>query len=204
MNTLPDIDYDAERLEVLSAIRDSIASWRRIFRAAAPGNERGLLRNAAADLFRTRKVSKTGYPGSDGIVNQAIVDALADLAAGAGIDDDDAQLIFAQAESGKGGDRDKGANGHALVDELPPAMSLDEFRTTGTTVPATIGDANLIAPAAFVTPADWPQEAPPPVDWLAAGRIPRGDVTTLHGDGGTGKTDIAIRLAANIARSAQD
>jgi hypothetical protein len=29
---------------------------------------------------------------------------------------------------------------------------------------------------------------------------PRGDVTTLHGDGGAGKTDIALRLAANVAR----
>ena len=36
------------------------------------------------------------------------------------------------------------------------------------------------APAALLTPADWPDEAPPPVDWLADGRIPRGDVTTLQ------------------------
>ena len=35
-------------------------------------------------------------------------------------------------------------------------------------------------------------------------RIPRGDVTTLHGDGGAGKTDIALRLAANVARGAPD
>jgi AAA domain len=60
-----------------------------------------------------------------------------------------------------------------------------------------------IIPAAFVTPADWPDEAPPPVDWLAATRIPRGDVTTLHGDGGAGKTDVALRLAANVARGSQ-
>ena len=59
-------------------------------------------------------------------------------------------------------------------------------------------------PLVFVTPAQWPEEAPPPVDWLAAGRIPRGDVTTLHGDGGAGKTDIALRLAANVARGAPD
>jgi RecA-family ATPase len=61
-----------------------------------------------------------------------------------------------------------------------------------------------IAPAAagMITPLDWPDEAPPPVDWLADGRIPRGDVTTLHGDGGAGKTDIACQLAEGCARGA--
>jgi RecA-family ATPase len=58
--------------------------------------------------------------------------------------------------------------------------------------------------ATFITPADWPEEPPPPVQFLAAGRIPRGDVTGCHADGGGGKTDIAIRLSANVARSAQD
>jgi RecA-family ATPase len=57
-----------------------------------------------------------------------------------------------------------------------------------------------IEPATLITPAAWPPEAPPPVDWLAFQRIPRGDVTTLHGDGGAGKTDIALQLAANCAR----
>ena len=56
--------------------------------------------------------------------------------------------------------------------------------------------------AALITPLDWPDEAPPPVDWLAEGRIPRGDVTTLHGDGGAGKTDIACQLAEGCARRA--
>jgi RecA-family ATPase len=57
-------------------------------------------------------------------------------------------------------------------------------------------------PLALITPLDWPDEAPPPVDWLADGRIPRGDVTTLHGDGGAGKTDIACQLAEACVRGA--
>ena len=56
----------------------------------------------------------------------------------------------------------------------------------------------------LVTPAQWPAEAPSPIDWLVSQRIPRGEVTTLHGDGGAGKTDIALRLAANVARGAPD
>lgn len=57
-----------------------------------------------------------------------------------------------------------------------------------------------VAAAALITPDQWPNEAPPPVDWLADHRIPRGDVTTLHGDGGAGKTDIATQLAETCAR----
>lgn len=57
-------------------------------------------------------------------------------------------------------------------------------------------------PASTITPLHWPDEAPPPIDWLADQRIPRGDVTTLHGDGGAGKTDIACQLAEGCARGA--
>jgi RecA-family ATPase len=59
-----------------------------------------------------------------------------------------------------------------------------------------------LPPATLITPALWPSEAPPPVNWLADHRIPRGDVTTLHGDGGAGKTDIAMHLAEGCARRA--
>jgi RecA-family ATPase len=192
-------DIDDGSPEIPPAIGDSIAMWRRTISKAAPGNERGILLNAAADLFRTRKVSRTVWPDSDGIVNQAIVDALYEMANTADIDDADAQHIFAQAQR-EDAESPK-QNGSAAIDEPPPAQSPEEY---GNAVPATIDYPEpTIIPAAFVTPADWPDEAPPPVDWLAATRIPRGDVTTLHGDGGAGKTDIAIRLAANVARGAQ-
>ena len=92
-------------------------------------------------------------------------------------------------------------NGH----DGEPAPEPDAYGTVTTArLPATIDDTSLVAPAKLITPAAWPNEAPPPVDWLLTGRIPRGDVTTLHGDGGAGKTDIALRLAANVARGASD
>ncbi len=71
-------------------------------------------------------------------------------------------------------------------------------------LPTTIDDTSAIVPATFTTPATWPNTAPPPVDWLAVKRIPRGDVTAMHGDGGAGKTDASLQLAANVARSAPD
>jgi RecA-family ATPase len=193
-------DIDDGSPEIPPAIAGSIASWRRTMAKTAPGNERAILLNADADLFRTRKVSKTVWPNSDGIVNQAIVDALHEIATAAGIDPDDAQHIFTQAQR-EDIKAPTQVNGSTAIDEVPPPKSPDDY---GNVVPATIDQPEpTIIPAAFVTPADWPDEAPPPVDWLAATRIPRGDLTTLHGDGGAGKTDIAIRLAANVARSAQ-
>lgn len=61
----------------------------------------------------------------------------------------------------------------------------------------------VVEPATLITPGHWPREAPPPVDWLADQRIPRGDVTTLHGDGGAGKTDLSLQLAEGVARGAE-
>ena len=181
--------------ELPAAVADSIASWRRTFARARPENVRGILHNAASDLLRTRKVGKTVWPEADALVAQEIADALADMAQTAGIDDDDAQLIFAQAQRDEAAEQ---VNGHdAAPDEPPPASSPDEYG-----VPAVVAEKPPPEPATFTTPSLWPQEAPPPVDWVVTGRIPRGDVTTLHGDGGAGKTDVALQLAANCARGA--
>jgi hypothetical protein len=96
MTDAPIFDDDLDELP--PAVVDSIASWRRILATARAENVPDLLRNAASDLFRTREVGKTVWPDCDGIVNQAITDALADMAEAAGIDADAAQLIFAMAQ----------------------------------------------------------------------------------------------------------
>jgi RecA-family ATPase len=95
----------------------------------------------------------------------------------------------------QGGFVKNGSAKESIGEEPPPALDPNDYADA---VPATI------VPAALTTPIAWPQEAPPPIDWLAASRIPRGDVTTLSGDGGAGKTDIALQLAANVARGAVD
>lgn len=186
----------AELLEIPTAVADSLASWHRVIANANSDNGTDILRNAAADLFRTRKVSKTVWPECDAAVGQAIADELADMAEAIGMEPDDAQLIFSQVEQGE-----EPINGHGRgVAEPPPVASPEEYG-----LPVTIDERpTSIGPVVLTTPTQWPFEAPPPVDWLASGRIPRGDVTTLHGDGGAGKTDIALRLAANVARSAVD
>jgi RecA-family ATPase len=197
MNESPTFYDDLDELP--PAVADSIASWRRILATARAENVPDLLRNAASDLFRTREVGKTVWPDCDGIVNQAITDALADMAEAAGIDADAAQLIFAMAQ--RDDDTPEQINGAnvSIIDEPPPATSPEEFG-----IASAASTVEAPEPATLITPADWPDEAPPAIDWLVAGRIPRGDVTTLHGDGGAGKTDIALQLVANVARRAAD
>jgi len=153
------------------------------------------LSEAARELWNLRKVSKTVNPDSYAIITQAICDGLKDMAEIAEIPPDEAQLIFAKAQ-----DEPAAINGHAAIDEMPPAPSPEDY---GALVPATAAEKPIEA-ASFFTPAHWPDEPPPPVEWLARDRIPRGDVTTLHGDGGAGKTDIALRLAARRAAPVGD
>lgn len=60
-------------------------------------------------------------------------------------------------------------------------------------------------PAVTLTsPADWPDGPPPAVSWVADKRIPRGDVSTLGGDGGSGKTMAGLQLSTGVSRGASD
>lgn len=52
------------------------------------------------------------------------------------------------------------------------------------------------------TPPDWIGKNPPLMEWVVDQMLPRGEITVLVGDGGSGKTDIALQLAENCARSA--
>jgi RecA-family ATPase len=65
-------------------------------------------------------------------------------------------------------------------------------------------DAELVQVASLVSPPTWPKEPPPRVAWVAHNLIPRGDVSSLGGDGGSGKTMLALQLATAMARGAQD
>lgn len=108
MTDAPALDHDLPELP--AAVVDSIASWRSVFAKRRTDDVAGLLRNAARDLFNTRKVGRTVWPDCDGIVNQAIADALHDLAQGVGIDADDAQMIFAHAQREQPKEHENGAN----------------------------------------------------------------------------------------------
>jgi hypothetical protein len=84
--------------EVPTAVVDNVASWRQVMATTRDEIVRDVLRNAASDLFQTRKINKNVHPETDGIVNQAIADGLHEMAQAAGIGADDAQLIFSEAQ----------------------------------------------------------------------------------------------------------
>jgi RecA-family ATPase len=54
------------------------------------------------------------------------------------------------------------------------------------------------APLRLVCPPAWRHVALEPMRWLATNRIPAGDVTILSGDGGGGKTTVALQLAVAV------
>jgi RecA-family ATPase len=60
------------------------------------------------------------------------------------------------------------------------------------------------APLALITPPAWRGVAIPPMRWLATNRIPAADVTILSGDGGGGKTTVALQLAVSVAHDLGD
>jgi RecA-family ATPase len=49
------------------------------------------------------------------------------------------------------------------------------------------------------TPAEWNGVEPARQEWLAAARIPLGDVTVFSGNGGAGKTETAVHLLVSVA-----
>jgi RecA-family ATPase len=197
MTDAPALDHDLPELP--AAVVASIASWRSVFAKRRTDDVAGLLRNAARDLFNTRKVGRTVWPDCDGIVNQAIADALHDLAQGVGIDADDAQLIFAQAQHNESPE----LNGHSAIDEPPPAASPDEY---GVPSDAPASSELVILrgtdpqPLTFLDPSEWQGLSVPRRRWLVPHRLPLANVTMLNGDGSAGKTTIALQLAVATTR----
>jgi RecA-family ATPase len=92
------------------------------------------------------------------------------------------------------------ANGHAA--ELEPPI--DDWQPPADIPNTATGKPEPIAQAELVTPLQWPDEPPPRVSWVTHNLIPRGDVSSLGGDGGSGKTMAALQLSAAMARGAQD
>ena len=195
------LEHDPNVPELSALAIDAIESWQRTL-ANAQGDRVPIFREACRELVRLA-IDHTEVNAADVIF--AELDA---MAAPAGIrlyeaerivaevrrEIDDGQTIIDAWER-----QDRRHNGVVVRgDEPPPPRSPDDYGA------GTLATPEPLQPAAFITPAHWPDQAPPPVDWLAFQRIPRGDVTTLSGDGGLGKTDLALRLAANVSRSAPD
>jgi AAA domain len=188
---------DGGRVEIPWQATDALESWERILSSLED-------RKALAFQFTraATEILRLAEPLSTPEAWLQIVDDLHSMGQRHGLSDATVQGLMAAATAAPPDQSTADIVAFANRDdrpEPPPADGPEDYE------PAP-GDQHQpdepAPPAMLITPLDWPDEAPPPVDWLADHRIPRGDVTTLHGDGGAGKTDIACQLAEGCARAA--
>jgi RecA-family ATPase len=88
----------------------------------------------------------------------------------------------------------------ALTDE-PPFPDGPEVYGTQTVEPASAGN---LSPLALISPPQWKGVEIEPMRWLATHRVPADDVTILSGDGGLGKTTLALQLGVSVAHDLGD
>jgi RecA-family ATPase len=180
------LDHDPNVPEISDLAAQAIESWQRTL-AKAQGDRVPIFREACRELIRFA-LDHNEPNAADWIF--AELDA---MAVPAGIRLCEAERIVEEVRAELDADS-----------TIMNAWERQDAGRNGVAIPATIDDTSAIVPTKFITPAEWPDEEPPPIEWLVPNRVQRGDVTTLHGDGGAGKTDIALRLAANVARGAQE
>jgi hypothetical protein len=161
---------------------EAIASWRRILNQTI-GDRQPNLEQAAAELLRLAKTE----PDS----KQAIVDALADMATVAGIDDDEAQSIFARAAKCA-----PQRNGHTTTsEEPPPAMSPEEFREAK---PSTSKNSKALVAFPLVAFANITLDTEHR-GYLVKGLLPNRGLVVIWGPPKCGKSFWATDLGLHIA-----
>ncbi|WP_172842182.1 AAA family ATPase [Bradyrhizobium lablabi] len=89
----------------------------------------------------------------------------------------------------------------ALADEDEPPMPAGPDDYGGHSASTAPSDQS---PLALVTPQQWKGVELEPMRWLATHRVPADDVTILSGDGGLGKTTVALQLGVSVARNLGD
>jgi AAA domain-containing protein len=168
--------------EIPYLVAEAIASWRRTIHRSRPENSTTLLERAAVELWRLAKA------GNDSHVHQAVVDALQEMADFAGIDPDEAQLIFTAAKDAPA-DRprhDRAPTGRRGIER---AKSSDER----------IGHTTDERPAPLIMSSAKFVEGFVPPDYLIDGMLQRGFIYSFTGKTGSGKTAVALLIAASVS-----
>ena len=88
-----------------------------------------------------------------------------------------------------------------LLDSAPPPDGPDDYGWSVETSPPIAAPAPAFVP---ITPASWKGTEPLKQEFLASARIPCGDLTILSGNGGSGKTEIAVQLLVYVAAGLAD
>src|SRR6516165_4996041 len=103
-------EAQAESVEISWKASEAIASWRRVL-AQTIGDKRQNLERASIELLRLARAEPDSKP--------AIVDELAEMAIAAGIDDDEAQAIFARAAEAPPDTMTQSAGGKNALEAFP-------------------------------------------------------------------------------------
>lgn len=83
--------------------------------------------------------------------------------------------------------------------EPPPTARLQQYGAN-----STVATVDRVEPLPLVSPSAWKGVPVESMQWLATNRIPAKETTILGGDGGAGKTTIALQLAIAVARGSGD
>ncbi|MGO3928150.1 AAA family ATPase [Rhodopseudomonas pseudopalustris] len=83
----------------------------------------------------------------------------------------------------------------AWFDEIP--YEPESLFGAASTTPSI--QAREIEPLVSIDPTTWAGRTPPPREWVVDGWVPKGEVTLLYGDGGVGKSLLAMQFATCAA-----
>jgi RecA-family ATPase len=87
----------------------------------------------------------------------------------------------------------------------PPTIDAPDLDDFGDEVVDWIDQrAPSAAPLETITPHNWRGTLAPEKRWLVSGLVPQGDLTILAGNGGSGKTEIAVHLLVSVAAGLGD
>ena len=119
---------------------------------------------------------------------------------------DSANPMLARAELVERLDRTRAADPHAYDIRKPSESALEELLVEAAALPAPDIEGFLSRKLIRRLPSEreWPvSKTPPPTEFLVRHWIPLGEVGSLTGTGGNGKTKLALMLAAGIATGGQ-
>jgi RecA-family ATPase len=180
--------------EIPKAAVDALQSWNRVLDGCEQSNKALQFARASIELMRLAPAESP--------VRAPIVDALYEMGLKTGLNPDALQTLMGVATQAP---RDKHPS-----DALPPpaksepaetAPSVDSFEAFDGPADAEPETLPPKAPTLTLVEANTLEgRSVPPRRWLVPNRIPMGVPTLLTGDGGLGKTKIAMQLAAATAR----
>jgi RecA-family ATPase len=184
---------------------EALASWNRTLAKVDPKLRAVQFTRAATEVLRLASPQTT--PGQW----QQLIDDLHEMGERHGLPAAVVQTLMAAATQApldrRPGEAERAgpfnSNAPLGADELPVVDGPEAFGLPADGEPD-YAPAPPAPPLTLVCPPAWRDVPLEPMRWLATHRIPAGDATILSGDGGGGKTTVALQLAVSVERGLGD